>query len=227
LDAVVAGQVLLGNGDGTFRATTTFVSAFAAGADLNGDGNLDMVGAGSGGNVLVQLGNGDGTFQAAVKYPTGGSGLLAVGDLNGDGKPDVVVVSVPNIRPTGSQQISGTIAVLLNNGDGTLQPAVIYGVGAGVYSVSMGDFNGDGKTDLAVIDGFGVTVLLGNGDGTFRNPLTYGAPALYAAVGDVNGDGKPDLVTVDDTDDGVTVLLNTYIPGSGGSACATVQPFGN
>jgi hypothetical protein len=225
LDAVVAGQVLLGNGDGTFRATTTFVSAFAAGADLNGDGNLDMVGAGSGGNVLVQLGNGDGTFQAAVKYPTGGSGLLAVGDLNGDGKPDVVVVSVPNIRPTGSQQISGTIAVLLNNGDGTLQPAVIYGVGAGVYSVSMGDFNGDGKTDLAVITGFGVVVLLGNGDGTFRNPLAYGGAKVYAAVGDLNGDGKPDLVTVDDTDDGVAVLLNTYIPGSGGSACALVPPF--
>jgi hypothetical protein len=184
-----------------------------------------MVGPGNGGTVLVQLGNGDGTFQAQVSYPIGNVGLLAVGDLNGDGKPDVVAVSAPNIRPTGSQQISGTIAVLLNNGDGTLQPAVKYGVGEGVHSVSMGDFNGDGKMDLAVITGFGVVVLLGNGDGTFRNPLAYGAAKLYAAVGDVNGDGKPDLVTVDDTDDGVSVLLNTYIPGSGGSACAMVPPF--
>jgi hypothetical protein len=184
------------------------------------------VGAGGGG-VLVQLGNGDGSFHAPVTYPVGSTGLLAVGDLNGDGKPDVVVVSVPNIRPAGSKLISGTIAVLLNNGDGTLQPAVTYGVGEGVYSVSMGDFNGDGKMDLAVINGFGVMVLLGNGDGTFRNPLTYGAAKLYAAVGDVNGDGKPDLVTVNDLDNGVTVLLNTYIPGSGGSACTTVPPFGN
>ena len=225
LDVLAGGQIWLGNGNGTFRATSTFVGGLVV-ADMNGDGNLDVVGTGGGG-VLVQLGNGDGTFQAPVSYHVGSTGLLTVGDLNGDGKPDVVVVSVPNIRPAGSQLISGTIAVLLNNGDGTLQPAVTYGVGEGVYSVSMGDFNGDGKTDLAVIDSFGVTVLLGNGDGTFRNPLTYGAAKLYAAVGDVNGDGKPDLVTVDDTDDGVAVLLNTYIPGSGGSACATVQPFGN
>jgi FG-GAP-like repeat/FG-GAP repeat len=165
--------------------------------------------------------------RAQVSYPIGNSGLLAVGDLNGDGKPDVVAVSVPFIRPAGSQLISGTIAVLLNNGDGTFQPPVKYGVGEGVYSVSMGDFNGDGKTDLAVINGFGVMVLLGNGDGTFRNPLTYGAAKLYAAVGDLNGDGKPDLVTVNALDNGVAVLLNTYIPGNGGSACATVQPFGN
>ncbi len=224
LDVSAGGQIWLGNGNGTFRATSTFVGGQVA-ADLNGDGNLDMVGSGGNGNGVVQLGNGDGTFQAQVSYPTGGSGLLAVGDLNGDGKPDVVAVSVPNIRPAGSQLISGTIAVLLNNGDGTFQPAVKYGVGEGVSSVSFGDFNGDGKTDLAVINGFGVMVLLGNGDGTFRNPLTYGAAALYAAVGDVNGDGKPDLVTVDDLDNGVAVLLNTYIPGSGGSACAMVPVF--
>jgi hypothetical protein len=227
LDAVVAGQVLLGNGDGTFRATTTFVTAFLVAADLNGDGNLDMVGTGTGGTVLVQLGNGDGTFQSPVKYSIGNSGLLAVGDVNGDGKPDIVAVAEPFIRGAANQVLSGNIAVLLNNGDGTFQPAK-YAVAPGLVSLVLGDFNGDGYADLAVLNGSGLSVLLGNGDGTFRNQLNYGSGTpTRLAVGDLNGDGKPDLVTVGGVDNSVVVLLNTYVPGSGGSACAPVSPVGN
>jgi hypothetical protein len=232
LDAVVAGQVLLGNGDGTFRVTTTFVTAFAVAADLNGDGSLDMVGPGNGGTVLVQLGNGDGTFQAAVKYPIGNSAILAVGDLNGDGKPDVVVIAEPFVRGAANQVLSGHIAVLLNNGDGTFQPAVKYTVAPGLISLGLGDFNGDGYTDVAVASGSSptgaVSVLLGNGDGTFRNALNYGGGTPTSlAVGDMNGDGKPDLAMVGGLSNSVLVLLNTYVPGSGGSVCLPVSPVGN
>jgi FG-GAP-like repeat/FG-GAP repeat len=231
LDAVVAGQVLLGNGDGTFRVTSTIVTAFLLAADLDGDGNLDMVGTGTGGTVLVQLGNGDGTFRAAVRYPIGNSGLLAVGDLNGDGKPDIVAVAEPFIRGSASQVLSGNIAVLLNNGDGTFQPAVKYSVAPGLISVVMADFNGDGYTDVAVASGSasvsGLSVLLGNGDGAFRNALNYGGGTpTRLAVGDLNGDGQPDLALTGGLDNSVTVLLNTYVPGSGGSACPPVPPVG-
>jgi hypothetical protein len=227
LDAVVGGQVLLGNGDGTFRTTTTFVTAIAAAADLNGDGNLDMVGNGGGGNVLVQLGNGDGTFRAAVSYPIGSSALLVVGDLNGDGKPDIVATAESLTRGASNQVPSGNIAVLLNNGDGTFQPALKYSVAPGVISVALDDFNGDGYTDVAVLSG-SVSVLLGNGDGTLRNQVNYGGGTpTRLAVGDLNGDGKPDLALAGGLDNGVTVLLNTYVSGSGGSTCAPVPPVGN
>ncbi len=156
-----------------------------------------------------------------------------VGDLNGDGKPDVVAVAEPFIRGPANQVLPGNVAVLLNNGDGTFQPAVKYRVAAGLYSVAMGDFNGDGKTDLAVTSKSGanapataVTVLLGNGDGTFRNPQSYSAGVGALAVGDLNGDCKPDLV-MPYNGNSVQVLLNTYVAGSGGSACAPVAASGN
>jgi Bacterial Ig-like domain (group 3)/FG-GAP-like repeat len=182
-------------------------------ADVNGDGKPDLVIAnrcGSNNNcpngtVSVLLNNGDGTFQPAVSYAdaVGYSPIsVAVGDVNGDGKPDIVVASLC----TSGNCTSDVIGVLLGNGDGTFQPAVSYGSGGlSPYAVAVADVNGDGKADILVAnsclngsncDG-GVAVLLGKGDGTFQPAVSYDSGGLTAtsiAVADVNGDGKPDLL---------------------------------
>ncbi len=115
-------------------------------------------------------------------YATNG---IAVADVNGDGKPDALVVNQ-----------DGTVGVLLGNADGSFQPAVIYYSG-GATGLSVADLNGDGNPDLAVAGGDTVSVLLGKGDGTFQPPVTYGSGGQSAssiAIGDLNGDGKPDLL---------------------------------
>jgi len=183
-------------------------------ADVNGDGKPDMLVANecasssncNDGVVGVLLGNGDGTFQAAVSYDSGGRDALsiAVADVNGDGKPDLLVA---NLCVSNSNCSNGTVGVLLGNGDGTFQAAVIYGSGgANASSIAVADVNGDGKPDLLVANqcvssgscGNGaVGVLLGNGDGTFQAAVSYGSGGATASsieVADVNGDGKPDLL---------------------------------
>jgi hypothetical protein len=215
--------VLLGNGDGTFQAAPNYSSGgqtatSTAVADVNGDGKPDLIIANqcaSGGNcangeVSVLLGNGNGTFQTAVSYASGGYGpvSVAVKDVNGDGKPDLVIA---NQCASSTNCANGTIGVLLGNGDGTFQGAVSYGSG-GYYAawVAVADVNGDGKPDLVVANqcpssancaNGTIGVLLGNGDGTFQTALSYGSGGEFAssvAVADVNGDGKPDLVAVNE-----------------------------
>jgi uncharacterized repeat protein (TIGR01451 family) len=130
-------------------------------------------------------------------YPVGQEPILIVArDFNGDGKPDLGVLNTA----------SGTVSILLGNGDGTFQNAKNFNVGAGPTSIAVADFNGDGKLDLAIgipVDelisctGASVNVLLGNGDGTFQPPAkAVDVPSNYAlvAAGDVNADGKADLV---------------------------------
>ena len=207
--------VLLGNGDGTFQTAVTYrLGGYHATsvvvADVNGDGKPDLLVAscGSGSNcangtVSVLLGNGDGTFLTAVGYASGGSGAtsVAVRDLNGDGKPDLVVGNYC----VNSSCVNGVVGVLLGNGDGTFQTAVTYpSDGIYAFSVAAADVNGDGKPDLLVANllnnnstAGSVSVLLGNGDGTFQTAVTYdsgGYEALSLAVADVNGDGKFDLL---------------------------------
>jgi hypothetical protein len=241
-------SVLLGDGDGTFQPPVTYGSggygaSSVAVADVNGDGKPDLVvtnwcpSSCSGpqwgeGMVGVLLGNGDGTFQAAVPYDSGG-GLafsVAIADMNGDGKLDLVVGN-----------FFLTVSVLLGNGDGTFQPAMAYDVwmngGADIgnnVSVAVADVNGDGKPDVVVAerDWNVVTVLLGNGDGTFQTRADYGSGGSDAdsvAIGDVNGDGKPDLVVATLAGGTVCVLLNngdgTFRPavGYGSGAPATTS----
>jgi dienelactone hydrolase len=217
--------VLLGNGDGTFQASLNhpvgMCPASLAVGDFNGDGKLDLAVANIDSDSLsILLGNGDGTFQAAVNYsvPAGPSSVI-VGDFNRDGKLDLAV-ALFKVNGTAS----GTeVAVLLGNGDGTFQTPLSYSAGQAPISVAAGDFNGDGKLDLAVANngGTNVSVLLGNGDGTFQTAVSYatGSVPRFLAVGDLNGDGKLDLAVANSN--GISVLL-----GNGDGTFQTAMNYG-
>jgi hypothetical protein len=144
-------------------------------------------------------------FAPQVAYETGALAPngVAVGDLNGDGKIDVVVTN---------SDLTGTVAVLLGNGDGTLQPAVTYEAGEYPMFVALADFNKDGHPDIAVANrALGapgtITILLGNGDGTFQPAVSYGSfvDAFSFAIGDLNHDGALDIA-VADTSSGTLLL---------------------
>jgi len=206
-------SVVLGNGDGTFRVGANYSvminATSVAAADLTGNGIPDAVTTSitSHNALSVLLGNGDGTYQPAAFYDTNHTAFgVTVADLAGDGIPDLVVPS------TDSFGQPGYVEVLMGNGDGTFKPAVSYALGAPTGKVVAADFNGDGKLDLAVgsfsFTGDSVTILLGNGDGTFQAPQTFSvASALGLAEGDFNGDGIPDLIAFNQTANTVDVLL--------------------
>ncbi len=198
-------------GSGTYGAAVNYsagVSQSVTAADLDGDGDTDLVTANTfDGSVSVLLGNGDGTYAAAVNYGVGAnpSSVIAA-DLDGDGDIDLAVANT----------FSDNVSVLLGHGDGTFAARVDYGVGSFPQSVTTADLDGDGEADLAVVNSGdnNVSVLLNNGDGTFASKVDYsvGSGALSVTAADLDGDGDIDLAVAVQFDFQVAVLLNS---GSG------------
>ncbi len=218
-DLVTAGyqsdsvSALLGNGDGTFAE---HIDTYAPGLHfkvavglLNGDLFADIAVTNWYLNtVSVLLGNGDGSFGTPLDLPTGAyPDGVAIRDLNGDGKNDLIVVNSDD---------PGSVGIFLGNGDGTFGSRTDYGTWKGPTGLDVGDLNGDGKLDIVVANAgvntveHSVSVLLGNGDGTFMASVPYGTSRIpfAVAIGSLNGDSSPDLVTVGQYDS-LSVLLGT------------------
>src|SRR5262249_27082594 len=217
-------EVLRGNGDGTFQNPAPLpirtdgsltVPSITSGAvaDFEHDGKLDFAGTSAARNAVgVFLGNGDGTFQPRVDYAVGVKPQSVVAADLGNGQLDLVVAN----------HDSRDVSVLRGSGDGTFQPAQTtidvkfqdaFGNQSQPFALKVDDFNGDGKPDvlLGQFVGFDVgesfvTVLRGNGDGTFQAPIHTDllSEAFGLAVGDFNGDGKLDFASADS---GVTSSL--------------------
>jgi hypothetical protein len=250
-------SILLGNAAGTFQPAQNFATGVSpvslAVGDFNGDGRLDLAVANDSINGLnILLGNGDGTFQAPrnvalpYQFPPGYTGYnyldghegdlsqtpnsVAVGDLNGDGKVDLVVhggtlYSVPSdYSPYDTYYSDNYVNVLLGNGDGSFTIKASYHLdnGTSFAALALGDFNGDGKLDVATPVNGEVAMFPGTGTGTLGSQSSFaaGIDPISVVAGDVNGDGKLDLVTANSGSNDVSVLL-----GNGDGTLQTARNF--
>jgi FG-GAP-like repeat len=239
--------VLLGTGTGVFQPAVSYDAdrgpLWVDRTDFNGDGEQDLVVANFGADtVSVLLGNGNGTFQAPLALPGGacsappcGAAAAVPGDFDGDGAQDLVIVDYRSYE----------VAVLMGNGNGTFGGPVPYATGPSPATIAVTDLTGDGVPDLAVPNwdfnaGNTLSVLVGNGDGTFQAGQTVsvlgGRGVLGIAAADYNGDGKVDLAISNYGGNSVTVMINASGPPSGvpltvnkagtGSGTVTSNPGG-
>ncbi len=225
----VDGAILRNDGAGHFfsRTIISLPEGVASGVlrDLNGDGRPDLLfnDANTAQEVdfFTALNNGDGTFAAPVRWILNAGSLAAVDAFDLDGDGDLDVVDLGGVGGAGSG-----FFIALNNGNGTFQPPTFYNqLPGGPERVVAGDFNHDGKLDLAMtdygLDGFDskVFIILGRGNGTFDPPIVYtvGRGPHYLVTADLDRDGNLDIATLSsgynsDGQESVTVLFGT---GSG------------
>ncbi len=209
-------------GSASTVATFSFRPGFMASADTDGDGKADIIAAGASLVVLTALGNA--TFAPpktfALPSVTGNLSNLAVGDVNGDGRADVVVIM------SAQNATSGGAFVYISNPDGTLKTPIQIDTAVNLRSVALGDLNGDGRVDIALGSADarfytsssvlrGIRVYLSNADGTVSTPVTLNPDNQYSAlaIGDLNKDGKSDLVVASQNsgqDDSIIIF-----PGQG------------
>ncbi|MCU1343399.1 MAG: hypothetical protein JWN92_2822 [Candidatus Acidoferrum typicum] len=246
-DSTIPGdvEILLGNGDGTFQAPTKFLTAAGSrpvallAQDMNGDGILDLaiVDQGNGtspGNVLVWFGNKDpltgkwnGTFNTTASYVVGVKPTaIASAQFTSSGRPDLAVTN----------QSDNSASILLQNQDNTftakLDPTTGKNpaTGSGPAGIAVGDFNRDGKQDLAVTDQTAstntVSILLGNGDGTLGAHTDFpgGSGPVGIVAANLTGGVAPDLAVADSTGNQLSVLIDN---GDGTFAAPVGIPTGN
>jgi hypothetical protein len=207
-------SVLLGNGDGTFQSQVTYatgadpVSVTAGQFNTIADSHLDLAVANKdSNNVSILLGNGDGTFQKQTTLNTGHAPVSVIAANFHDVSSSEIDLAIAN-------QDDNTISIFQGNGDGTFQAPVSISLPLGYKPAGLAaaDLNGDGHIDLVVADSGNntVSVLLGNGDGRFRQRTDYatGSQPVYVAFGDFNGDGATDIVVANEGSDSVSVYYN-------------------
>jgi hypothetical protein len=224
--------ILLGNGRNAFTPASgspiNIAAHIIAAGDVNNDKNIDLALTHHDSfGVVVLLGTGDGRFAAAPGSPfiahqgtKAHNHGLALNDLNSDGNLDI----------TTSNQDDNSVSVLLGNGLGSFAPASgsPFAVGRAPYPHAVGDVNKDGNPDIVTpnVGSNNVTVLLGNGKGSFTpspgSPYAVESRPYYVVIGDVSGDGKPDLITTHDDINLMTTLLGD---GRGGFNLAPGSPF--
>lgn len=208
-------SVLLGNGDGTFQPQITYATGTGPVSVATGEfstvnnNDIDLAVANKESNtVSILLGNGDGTFQTETTLPTGRAPVSVIAanfhDLSSSTEVDLAVAN----------QEDNTISIFPSNGDGTFRPPTTVSLPSGFQPAALaaGELTGDGHVDLVVADSGSntVSVLLGNGDGTFHPRTDYptGSQPVYVALGDFNGDGADDIAIANEAGNSVSIYYN-------------------